>query len=183
MTTSLMAQEVNLQRNNKTLSNINKRGELLQFTFFYLYFALGRDNPTAGGLSANGIPTKASPATSKGSPFLYPALCKHANIPPNRRNPSESFAMSNDPDAPRKVHPYAISVDWLQVYCYVDNCNIEEYKPLFPSTFEIVKEPYGTRQFRNVYTVYSLDREANNPIKHNSDYHYSITRCLFESKW
>lgn len=142
----------------------------MRLTFFFLYFAPGRDNPTAGGLSANGIPTKASPATPKGSPLLYPAQREPVNIPPNRRNPTEHIAMSNDHDAPRKVHPYAISVDWLQVYCYVDNCNIEEYTPLFPSTFEIIKEPYGTRQFRNVYSVYSPDREADNSIKHNLHY-------------
>lgn len=49
----------------------NIKGELLRFTFFLFCFVTGRDNLTAGGLSANGNPTKASPATLSGSPLLF----------------------------------------------------------------------------------------------------------------
>lgn len=75
------------------------------------------------------------------------------------------------------MQPYAISVDWLQVYCFVDNPNIEEFTPLFSSQFDIVKLPHGTRQFKNVYEIYTVDREednpkntVHNPIKHNRNY-------------
>lgn len=66
---------------------------------------------------------------------------------------------------PEKVQPYAISVDWLQVYCFVDNPNIEEFKPLFCSQFEIIKMSHGTRQFSNVYEVYTTDKEQDSNKK------------------
>lgn len=85
--------------------------------------------------------------------------------------------MKNAQTTPKQVQPYAISVDWLQVYCFVDNPNIEEFTPLFSSQFEIVKLPHGTRQFKNVYEIYTVDREEDNPkntvhnsIKHNRNY-------------
>lgn len=85
--------------------------------------------------------------------------------------------MSNTQNTPQKTQPYAISVDWLQVYCHVDNPNIEDFHPLFSSQFEIVKMSHGTRQFKNVYEVYTIDREEDNPknnlynpIKHNVNY-------------
>lgn len=90
--------------------------------------------------------------------------------------------MKNAQTTPKQVQPYAISVDWLQVYCFVDNPNIEEFTPLFSSQFEIVKLPHGTRQFKNVYEIYTVDREednpkntVDNPIKHNRDYNNHAT--------
>lgn len=89
---------------------------------------------------------------------------------------------------PQKVQPYAISVDWLQVYCHVDNPNIEDFIPLFSSQFEIIKMPHGTRQFKNVYEVYTIDKEnirqkndQNNPIKHNRNYHCYCTSSYKKS--
>lgn len=85
--------------------------------------------------------------------------------------------MKNAQTTPKQVQPYAISVDWLQVYCYVDNHNIEEFTPLFSSQFEIIKLSHGTRQFKNVYEVYTTDskevspkNDLYNPIKHNGNY-------------
>lgn len=148
----------------------------MQFTFFLFCFVSGRDNPTAGGLSANGNPTKASPATLSGSPLLF--LPVDSCIPPKKRvRPTEVGLMKNAQTTPKQVQPYAISVDWLQVYCFVDNPNIEEFTPLFSSQFDIVKLPHGTRQFKNVYEIYTVDREEDNPkntvynpIKHNGNY-------------
>ena len=85
--------------------------------------------------------------------------------------------MKSTNTTPSKVQPYAISVDWLQVYCYVDNPNIEDFSPLFCSQFEIIKMPHSTRQFKNVYEVYTVEKEQDsnkknldNSIKHNGNY-------------
>ena len=85
--------------------------------------------------------------------------------------------MKNAQTTPKQVQPYAISVDWLQVYCFVDNPNIEEFTPLFSSQFEIIKLSHGTRQFKNVYEVYTTDNKEvipknglYNSIKHNGNY-------------
>lgn len=84
--------------------------------------------------------------------------------------------MKNAKNTPKKTQSYAISVDWLQVYCHVDNPALEDFVPLFESNFELVKMSHGTRQFNNVYEVYTIDREADNPK--NNDYN-SIKHNLY----
>ena len=68
------------------------------------------------------------------------------------------------------MQPYAISVDWLQVYCITDTYELENFVPIFPTDYKIIKMSYGTRQFKNVYEVYCDEREPNNSIKHNGNY-------------
>lgn len=57
------------------------------------------------------------------------------------------------------MQPYAISVDWLQVYCFTDTYELENFVPIFPTDYKIIKMSYGTRQFKNVYEVYCDERE------------------------
>ena len=59
------------------------------------------------------------------------------------------------------MQPYAISVDWLQVYCFTDTYELENFVPIFPTDYKIIKMSYGTRQFKNVYEVYCDEREPN----------------------
>lgn len=87
---------------------------------------------------------------------------------------------------PIKTQAYAISVDWLQIYCYIDNPNIEDILPLFAESFSIVKQDYSTRHFKNVYEVYTTtpisDIDPYSPDPNGHNYHYcTILTCPFSS--
>jgi hypothetical protein len=76
----------------------------------------------------------------------------------------------------KNTQAYAISIDWMQVYCYTDNPALEDISPLFGDEYSIVKQNYSTRHFQNVYEVYTqtpvIEGDTNAPLPNGHNYHY-----------
>lgn len=56
-------------------------------------------------------------------------------------------------------YPYAVNVDWLQVYCHDRNSGLLNIIYYEASTFEFVLMPYGSRHFKEIWEVIDQDGE------------------------
>lgn len=58
-----------------------------------------------------------------------------------------------------KSYPYAINVDWLQVYCHDSNVGLLNHIYYESSAYEFVLQEHGSRHFREIWNVLNSDGE------------------------
>lgn len=54
---------------------------------------------------------------------------------------------------------FAITCDWLQLYCHNQNPTELELTALFSTNYRFVKEDISSRQFRDIYSVYNCEND------------------------
>jgi len=59
---------------------------------------------------------------------------------------------------------HLVSIDWLSIFCHVDEPNLEKLNPLFPGLWHFKKLQRGDKNYKNIYEVYmEHDNEVSSP--------------------
>ena len=77
---------------------------------------------------------------------------------------------------------HSFNIDWLQVYCIASNDHLFTNCQLFQSfDMVVVKKDYSSRQFKDIYEVYTNALTMEEPNQHNHDYNDNYLYCTIQA--